>query len=59
MKAELQTNAAGNGTSPADFYFAPGGIPPCLRDTSFPIHWEVTLEGVLTHETDLTTVTLD
>jgi hypothetical protein len=59
MKADLQTNAAGNGTSPADFYFQPGGIPPCLRDMSFPIHWEVTLDGVLTHVTDSTIVTLD
>ena len=59
MKADLQTNAAGNGTSPADFYFQPGGIPPCLRDMSFPIHWEVTLDGVLTHATDSTIVTLD
>jgi hypothetical protein len=59
MKADLQTNAAGNGTSPADFYFEPGGIPPCLRDMSFPIHWDVTLGGVLTHQTDTTIVTLD
>jgi hypothetical protein len=59
MKADLQTNAAGNGTSPADFYFAPGGIPACLRNVSFPIHWEVTLADVLTHQTDSTIVTLD
>lgn len=59
MKADLRTNAAGNGTSPADFFFRPEGIPPCLRDASFPIHWEVTLDGTLTHTTDLTTVTLD
>ena len=59
MKAELQTNAAGNGTSPADFYFTPGGVPPCLRNASFPIHWEVTLGGELTHQTDSTIVTLD
>jgi hypothetical protein len=59
MKADLRTNAAGNGTSPADFFFAPEGIPPCLRDRSFPIHWEVTLGGALTHETDATIVTLD
>lgn len=59
MKAELQTNAAGNGTSPADFFFRPEGIPPCLRNASFPIHWEVTLDGTLTHTTDVTIVTLD
>lgn len=59
MKADLQTNAAGNGTSPADFFFRPEGIPPCLRDTSFPIHWEATLNGTVTHTTDVTTVTLD
>jgi hypothetical protein len=34
-------------------------VPPCLRNASFPIHWEVTLGGVLTHATDTTTVTLD
>lgn len=59
MKADLRTNAAGNATSPADFFFRPEGIPPCLRDASFPIHWQVTLDGVVTHTTDLTTVTLD
>jgi hypothetical protein len=59
MKADLQTNVAGNGTSPADFFFHPGDIPPCLRNESFPIHWEVTLEGSLTHVTESTTVTLD
>jgi hypothetical protein len=59
MKADLQTNAAGNGTSPADFFFTPGGVPPCLRNATFPIHWEVTLDGVLTHMTDSTIVTLD
>lgn len=58
-KAELQTNAAGNGTSPADFYFTPGGVPSCLRNASFPIHWEVTLDGQVTHQTDWTIVTLD
>ena len=59
MKADLRTNAAGNGTSPADFFFTPGGVPPCLRNATFPIHWEVTLGGVLTHMTDSTIVTLD
>jgi hypothetical protein len=59
MKADLRTNERGNGTSPAAFYFSPGGIPPCLRNRSFPIHWEVTLAGVLTHQTDSTIVTLD
>jgi hypothetical protein len=59
MKADLQTNAVGNGTSPADFFFRPEGIPPCLRDASFPIHWEATLGGALTHITDVTMVTLD
>ena len=59
MAAALTTNAAGNGTTPADFFFAPEGIPPCLRNTSFPIHWETTLAGTLTHNTDSTTVALD
>jgi hypothetical protein len=59
MAAALETNAAGNGTTPADFFFAPEGIPPCLRDESFPIHWEATLAGTLTHRTDSTRVTLD
>ncbi len=59
MKAELTTNGAGNATSPADFVFRPEGIPPCLRDASFPIHWDVTLGGALTHQSDATTVTLD
>ena len=59
MAAELSTNAAGNGTTPADFFFTPEGIPTCLRGESFPIHWEATLAGSLTHRTDSTTVTLD
>lgn len=59
MKSALVTNAAGNATSPADFVFRPEGVPPCLRNTSFPIHWEVTLAGQLTHETASTMVTLD
>jgi hypothetical protein len=59
MKAELTTNAAGSATAPADFFFTPEGIPPCLRNVSFPIHWEVTLDGVLTHLTADTVVTLD
>ena len=59
MAAALTTNAAGNGTTPADFFFAPEGIPPCLRTASFRIHWEATLAGTLTHSTDSTTVTLD
>lgn len=59
MKAELTTNAAGNATAPADFFFTPGGIPPCLRNASFPIHWAVTLDGVLTHQTADTMVMLD
>lgn len=59
MRADLSTNAAGNGTAPADFFFRPEGIPPCLRGATFPIHWEVTLDGTLTHTTDVTTVTLD
>lgn len=59
MKAEFTTNAAGNATAPADFFFMPEGAPPCLRNASFPIHWEVTLAGVLTHQTADTMVTLD
>ena len=59
MAAELQTNAAGNGTTPADFFFTPKGVPTCLRNASFPIHWEATLGGSLTHMTDPTVVTLD
>jgi hypothetical protein len=59
MKAILSTNAAGNATAPADFFFTPEGIPPCLRNASFPIHWDVTLDGVLTHQTIATMVTLD
>jgi hypothetical protein len=59
MAAELETNAVGNGTTPADFFFRPEGIPPCLREMSFPIHWEATLGGTLTHRTDSTMVTLD
>ena len=59
MKAELRTNAAGNGTSPADFVFRPEGIPPCLRNASFPIHWDVTQDNELTHQTESITVTLD
>lgn len=59
MAADLQTNAAGNGTTPADFVFRPGGVPPCLRNTSFPIHWEVELGGTVTHQTDVIVVTLD
>jgi hypothetical protein len=59
MKADLRTNAVGIATSPADFAFQPGGIPPCLRGASFPIHWEVTTGGTLTHQTDWTIVTLD
>ena len=59
MASALETNAMGNGTTPADFFFAPEGIPPCLRDASFPIHWEATLRGTRTHITEWTTVTLD
>ena len=59
MAAAVTTNAAGNATTPADFYFTPGAVPLCLRGQSFPIHWEVTLDGQLTHQTDLITVTLD
>jgi hypothetical protein len=59
MATALETNATGNGTTPADFFFPPEGIPPCLRHASFPIHWEATLRGTLTHITDSTTVTLD
>jgi hypothetical protein len=59
MAADLQTNAAGNGTTPADFVFRPGGIPPCLRNTSFPIHWEVELGGSVTFQTEDIVVTLD
>lgn len=59
MAAAVSTNRAGNATTPADFYFTPGGVPPCLRNQSFPIHWEVMLDGQLTHQTLPTTVTLD
>ena len=59
MAAAVTTNAVGNATTPADFYFTPEAVPPCLRNQSFPIHWEVTLDGQLTHQTDLITVTLD
>lgn len=59
MKAELTTNQAGNATAPADFFFTPDGVPPCLRDTSFPIHWNVMLDNELTHQTADTMVTLD
>jgi hypothetical protein len=59
MAASVTTNAIGNATTPADFYFTPEAVPPCLRDQSFPIHWEVTLDGQLTHRTELITVTLD
>ena len=59
MAAAVTTNAVGNATTPADFYFTPEAVPPCLRQQSFPIHWEVTLDGQLTHETDPITVTLD
>jgi hypothetical protein len=59
MAANLQTNVAGNGTTPADFVFRPDGVPPCLRNTSFPIHWEVELGGTVTHQTDVIVVTLD
>ena len=59
MKAELTTNKAGNATAPADFFFTPEGIPPCLRNASFPIHWNVTLDNALTHQTADTMVTLD
>ena len=59
MAADLQTNAAGNGTTPADFVFRPGGVPPCLRDMSFPIHWEVEHGGTVTHRSAVITVTLD
>ena len=59
MKADLRTNGAGNATSPADFFFQPGGIPPCLRNASFPIHWDVTDGETLAYQTDSTIVTLD
>lgn len=59
MRADLSTNAAGNGTAPADFFFTPEAIPACLHNASFPIHWEVMLESVLTHQTANTRVTLD
>ena len=60
MAAALETNAVGNGTTPADFYFRPEGIPACLRNASFPIHWQATLpDGTVTHTTDATIVTLD
>ena len=59
MAAAVTTNAVGNATTPADFYFTPEAVPPCLRDQSFPIHWEVTLDGQLTHQTDPIIVTLD
>ena len=59
MAAALETNTAGNGTTPADFFFTPQGVPTCLRNASFPIHWEATLAGSLTHVTNPTAVTLD
>ena len=59
MAASVTTNAVGNATTPADFYFTPEAVPPCLREQSFPIHWEVTLAGQLTHQTEVITVTLD
>ena len=59
MAASVKTNAVGNATTPADFYFTPEAVPPCLRERSFPIHWEVTIDGQLTHQTDPITVTLD
>ena len=59
MAASVTTNAVGNATTPADFYFTPEAVPPCLREQSFPIHWEVTLDGQLTHQTEVITVTLD
>ena len=59
MAASVTTNAVGNATTPADFYFTPEAVPPCLRGQSFPIHWEVTLDGQVTHESDPITVTLD
>ena len=59
MAAGVSTNSVGNATTPADFYFTPEGVPPCLRNQSFPIHWEVTLDGQLTHQTEVIPVTLD
>ena len=59
MRADLATNTAGNATAPADFFFTPEAIPPCLHNASFPIHWEVRLTDVLTHQTATITVTLD
>ena len=59
MAAAVTTNAVGNATTPADFFFTPEAVPACLREQSFPIHWEVTLDGQLTHQTEVITVTLD
>jgi hypothetical protein len=59
MAAAMTTNRVGNATTPADFYFTPEAIPPCLHNGSFPIHWEVRLGTTTTHTTDVTIVTLD
>lgn len=54
--AEIETNVAGNGTG--QLVLTPEAVEG-LRGMSFPINWTVTQEGVLTHTTDCTIVTLD
>jgi hypothetical protein len=57
--AQIETNVAGNGTgqlvlTPEDI--AAAGLQAGM---SFPISWTVTQDGVTTHATDCTIVTLD
>jgi len=54
--ARLTTNAAGNGR--ADFFIAPGDIPPVLRNATHGVRWTVTSAGSA-YETACSAVTLD
>ncbi len=53
---QIETNVAGNGSVQARF--TPEDVVG-LRGLSFPIDWTVTQDGVTTHETSCTIVTLD
>lgn len=54
--AQIETNVAGNGTG--QLVLTPEAVAG-LRGLSFPINWTVTQDGVTTHATRCTIVTLD
>lgn len=54
--AQIETNVAGNGTG--QLVLTPQDVAG-LRGMSFPISWSVTQDGITTHATRCTIVTLD